>query len=256
MQWHSTLSTASFLTKAITPEPSMMPISAEQQTFDRRITQHFNQPCWAILETVGDEHRAAERERYWKNHFESLGVRLLNRREIVCGFVARSRPLKQLAYLKEQVQLALRLKITKCMIWPHSMRGFGYGQVPIGNGEAGAAHVEAWKEAHPGEEILPGDEIMHDDHCIRRCFNPNHLTKGTHQENVDSATRLGRMKGPGEKTAGERNGRAKLTAEQVAEVRQLYAGGMSQRKIARKMGVVRGTIQFIVQGKHWTGGQS
>lgn len=49
---------------------------------------------------------------------------------------------------------------------------------------------------------------------------------------------------------GEANGRSKLTAEQVAEIRK-QKGKMGARKIAAIYGVCRSTIQFIHQDKHW-----
>jgi len=212
-----------------------------------RMSCHGQPPTWAILETVDGEHRAAQREAFWKKHFESLGVRLLNRREVVCAFSARTRPLKQLQYLREQVRLALKRKTQRCIIWPFSLRGSGYGQVPIGNGKA------AWKEAHPGEQIPAGLEIMHSKQCNfeRRCFNPNHLTPGTRKSNMQTAKELGHTKGPGDKTAGEKNGRAKLSAQQTAEIRRRYQAGESQRKLGAEFGVVHATIHYIVAGKHW-----
>jgi hypothetical protein len=217
----------------------------------RRMCQHGQPPIWAILETVDGEDRSAERERFWKRYFESHGVVLLNRREVVCGFVARPRPLKQLTWLKEQV--SKYWESNECLLWPHSTRGSGYGQVPIGEGKADYAHIVAWKFAHPGQIIPKGMDVMHSEVCIsRRCFNQNHLTLGTRQQNMDTAKGLGRMKGPTfGTTTGENNGRAKLSAARVLRIRQLYMEGMSQRQIARKMGVVRGTIQFIVTGKNW-----
>jgi len=216
-----------------------------------RMSQHGQPPTWAILETAEGEERSAERERFWKRYFESLGVRLLNRREVVCGFVARARPLKQLTWLKEQV--TKHWNSDECLLWPHSTRGPGYGQVPIGNGRADYAHVVAWKFAHPGQVIPKGMDVMHSEKCIsRRCFNQNHLTLGTRQQNMDTAKKLGHTKGPEGCHAGKKNGRAKLTEAAVLRIRELYAEGMSQRKIARIMGVVRGTVQFIVTGKNWS----
>lgn len=43
----------------------------------------------------------------------------------------------------------------------------------------------------------------------------------------------------------------KLTAEQVARIREKFADGASQRSLAREYGVSKGTIGFIVQGKTW-----
>lgn len=51
--------------------------------------------------------------------------------------------------------------------------------------------------------------------------------------------------------SGERNGRAKLSAAQVAEIRELK-GKAGQREIAQRFGVARSLIQRIHQGKAWS----
>lgn len=67
--------------------------------------------------------------------------------------------------------------------------------------------------------------------------------------NARHAVSIGR--GGGKALPGESNGRAKLTIDQVAEIRSLK-GRIGQREIARRFGVARTTIQWIHQGKHWT----
>lgn len=50
--------------------------------------------------------------------------------------------------------------------------------------------------------------------------------------------------------SGEENGRAKLTAEQVAEIRALK-GKVGQRRIAARFRVARTTVQWIHNGRNW-----
>ena len=50
--------------------------------------------------------------------------------------------------------------------------------------------------------------------------------------------------------AGQANGYAKLTDNQVREIRRL-AGSMSQRAIARKFGVHQGSVWKIIHRKSW-----
>jgi hypothetical protein len=52
----------------------------------RRMEEHRQPPFWAILETVADPVITRKRERFWMEHFESLGVVLLNRTR-ACGGV-------------------------------------------------------------------------------------------------------------------------------------------------------------------------
>jgi hypothetical protein len=51
---------------------------------------------------------------------------------------------------------------------------------------------------------------------------------------------------------GEQNGRAKLTADTVREIRQLYAAGKySQAKLARKFGVSELAINSAIHRRTW-----
>jgi len=70
----------------------------------------------------------------------------------------------------------------------------------------------------------------------------------TASDNNKAAYKMG-LKPPID-VSGEKNGRAKLTWPQVAEIR-LLAKTKSQRELARLYGVARTTIQWIIQGKHW-----
>jgi hypothetical protein len=52
---------------------------------------------------------------------------------------------------------------------------------------------------------------------------------------------------------GEKAGRAKLTDQQVLEIRRLYSqGGVSQTVLAKKFGVDQTMIGFIVRRVSWT----
>jgi hypothetical protein len=198
-----------------------------------RMSHHFQQPDWCILDTVDTVFQAGEREAYWKNYWASLGVRLLNRREIAPGYLQRQKPLKQLAYLREAIKN--HGDSDECLLWPHSCRG-GYGQVPIGNGEVETAHRQSWKESHPGQEIPDKLKVRHSKKCEqkRSCFNPNHLQLGTQIQNSNDAKEMGYLKRPPGYGRGEANGNRKLTGAKVTRIRELYAEGMSQRKCSHE----------------------
>lgn len=71
---------------------------------------------------------------------------------------------------------------------------------------------------------------------------------GTAKENTNDAVEKGMMKG----ARGERNGSAKLTAEQVADIRVIYADGkLSYSRIGKIFNVCGGTIHDIVKRKKW-----
>lgn len=51
---------------------------------------------------------------------------------------------------------------------------------------------------------------------------------------------------------GERNGNHRLTADEVREIRKMYASGdWTQRELAREFGVAQGNIAFIVTNRTW-----
>lgn len=70
----------------------------------------------------------------------------------------------------------------------------------------------------------------------------------TNRQNTMHAVRAGRI--PGRPMHGEENGRAKLTARQVAEIRR-QKGRIGQRVIAALCGVSKTLIQKIHQGRLW-----
>jgi hypothetical protein len=72
-----------------------------------------------------------------------------------------------------------------------------------------------------------------------------------HPERMARGDRNGARLHP-ETRQGERNGRAKLTADQVVEIRRLYkAGGITQQRLAARFGVSDSMICFIVKNQHW-----
>jgi hypothetical protein len=109
----------------------------------------------------------------------------------------------------------------------------------------------------------------------RWCCNPAHLRLGTHKDNSadmfsdgNAATgdrngsrrhperrARGKRSGPGkypEKNRGERNGRAKLTEDDVRWIRWVYKDGRyTQRQLAKHLGVSKPVIGQIVRGESW-----
>jgi DNA invertase Pin-like site-specific DNA recombinase len=50
---------------------------------------------------------------------------------------------------------------------------------------------------------------------------------------------------------GEKNGRSKLTEQEVVAIKELLKLGFTQRQIAKMFGVWSSTISYINQGKIW-----
>lgn len=95
-----------------------------------------------------------------------------------------------------------------------------------------------------GRTIPEGLEMCHGPGCIKACFNPNHLTPGTHAENMADTIRDGTNNGP----QGEKHGSAKLTEEQVKAIR---ASTKTHRTLAKEYGVVKSTIDRIINRQIW-----
>lgn len=100
-------------------------------------------------------------------------------------------------------------------------------------------------EVKIGRALLPGEQANHVcDHPS--CINPLHLYIGSQQDNIKDRTAAGH--GP----RGQRNGRAKLTEQDAAEIRRLYAaGGVSQRILGERFGVDRKVVFDILHGRLW-----
>jgi hypothetical protein len=76
------------------------------------------------------------------------------------------------------------------------------------------------------------------------CCNPNHLFLGTTQINALDAFKKGR------RVVGSKNPNAKLKEEDVMAILALI-GILSERKIAAKFGISKGTIYWIKQQRSW-----
>ena len=109
--------------------------------------------------------------------------------------------------------------------------------------------------AHRISYIMTKGDIPDD--CIVRhlckknmkCVNPEHLTIGTHTDNMRDKKR--------DDTAfhakGELCGTSKITASIVKEIRDLYATGtLTQRQIGIRYNLCQQNIHHIVKRKTWT----
>lgn len=91
--------------------------------------------------------------------------------------------------------------------------------------------------------------VMHS--CDRpSCINPKHLSWGTQKENIQDAIAKGRYR----HHIGERNYGAKLTLEQVQEIRDIFSQGNHYgltAELSERYGVHRTTIQRIRLNLKW-----
>ena len=116
-----------------------------------------------------------------------------------------------------------------CWEWFGTVSPGGYGTLQV-NGRRKQAHRFMYER-----EIGPIPDGLHLDHLCRNtlCVNPAHLEPVTPQENT------------------RRSRTAKLTREQVAQIKELCAGGWRQLDIAEAFGVHRVTVRSIEAGRTW-----
>lgn len=117
-----------------------------------------------------------------------------------------------------------------CWPWAAGKNAKGYGR--FCDDYAHRVAYRLWNGVDPGPAMV----------CHRcdnpACCNPVHLFLGDAAVNNADRTRKGRTRAP----SGERHGRAKLTTEQVDEIRQSDERGID---LARKFGVAQSTISEI-----------
>ncbi len=139
---------------------------------------------------------------------------------------------------------------TKCFIgtdWkllkPNFCATGGYRRVSI-RGKSKKVHtlvLEAFVGPRP-----PGMECRHLDGNPQNAAREN-LVWGTPKENTRDHFRHGTHVD----NRGEKSAHAKLTAEQVSEIRILCAGGIAQKEIRQRFGLSKSCVSKIVSGKAW-----
>jgi hypothetical protein len=127
-----------------------------------------------------------------------------------------------------------------CIEFPGAKDRKGYGSLTKG-GKRWKAHRLAFFEAHG---YLPS-QVCHT--CDNPpCTSEYHLFPGTNRDNVDD------MMAKGRQVRGEKNGRAKLTGGEVAEIRAEYANGvLTQGMLADVYGVSQFVVSTVVSRKRW-----
>lgn len=77
------------------------------------------------------------------------------------------------------------------------------------------------------------------------CCNPRHLLIGTHAENQREKAERGRS------ARGEGHPAAKLTEDDVHDLRRSVAAGETQAAVAARLGVSYVTVSAIIRGRLW-----
>ena len=137
----------------------------------------------------------------------------------------------------------------ECWDWTAYKTPKGYGRFGLGiPGKKGMAHrVSAYIVGLIQTIEWTSNEAL----VLHKCDNPScvnhkHFFIGSVADNMDDRNKKGRQ------ANGVENGMAKLTEEEVLEIRQCYAqGGIYQRELAKIYGVSKNSISHIVHRKCW-----
>jgi hypothetical protein len=139
-----------------------------------------------------------------------------------------------------------------CLHWPTHRTSLGYGRVHV-NGELKLAHRVAYCDAQGITLESISDKVVRHKCDTPSCFNPSHLEIGTQADNMHDMYSRGRAVAGDRK--GERNGAAKLSADDVAEIKRLYVRGSTEfgcGALGKRFGVSLGCIHRIVTGQNWS----
>lgn len=138
-----------------------------------------------------------------------------------------------------------------CWTWKGSCLKTGYGSFKLASYTMRLAHRVAYAIAHGG--LQAGAIVCH--RCDNpSCVRPDHLFLGTHQVNSDDMVQKGRHYSrtrPEIVLRGEAHGRARLTVEQVLEIRRRVAANEDRAALAREYGVTRNLIYAIQYRRLW-----
>lgn len=131
-----------------------------------------------------------------------------------------------------------------CWQWIGSLYQNGYGRFAVSSTKHRLAHRVVY-ELLVGP-IPEGLSVMHS--CdVKDCVNPDHLSVGTHQQNMRDAATKGRLKGNWSHVPRY----SKLSKADVQEIRQRYEQGEFQRVLGEAFGVSQTQIGNIVRRKDW-----
>jgi hypothetical protein len=127
-----------------------------------------------------------------------------------------------------------------CWRWTGTLRPDGYGTVGV-NYRQWLAHRYAYTLCHG--EIPTGAVVRHTcDH--KWCCNPAHLVVGTQSDNMRDMVERRRSR------RNEQHWNSKLSDEDVANIRRLYAAGQySQYQLGRMYSIDHSYVGCIVRGE-------
>lgn len=131
----------------------------------------------------------------------------------------------------------------ECWPWTGSLTNSGYGKTSRG-GKTLLAHRVAYEDVNG--QIPDQLQVLH--RCDNPpCCNPAHLFLGTQADNLADC----RAKGRTVVRRGSEHWAAKITEDQVREIRRLCSSGTTQRAVAQRFGINQSQISRLLRGEAW-----
>lgn len=207
---------------------------------------------WTVLSEASKPLKAKETGKFWNcvcdcgTHRVIYGATLRQGSSKSCGCLKSEKNsirmkemrLKQSGSIEDRFFSRFVKTDSGCWQWTAHADKNGYGILP---GDKGAirAHRLSY-ELHKGE--IPKKMMVCHTCDNPGCVNPDHLFIGTAKDNAQDALKKGRH------YIGEKNGRSKLTREQVNFILNCKLNG---QQLAEKFGVTRATINRIRRMEGW-----
>jgi HNH endonuclease len=144
-----------------------------------------------------------------------------------------------------------------CWLWTAGRSG-PYGHFALSSGIGALAHRYAWTVANG--PIPTGLVVRHFVCNMPLCVRPDHLAVGTQYDNIQDKVRLGTQvhgdrhwtrQRPDDVLRGVAQSQAKLTDDDVVDIRSLVTLGARPTDIAREFKVSRRLVQLIRDRIKW-----
>jgi len=142
----------------------------------------------------------------------------------------------------------------ECWLWTASRSKLGYGKLMI----ARPSQKRPYLASRISYKLFTGEDpapfcVLHV--CdVPACVRPEHLYKGTLLDNARDMMERNRQGGQfiSQNVRGEKSVNAKLTEDQIREIRRMYASeAANQYQLAALYGVTRPAIGYIVRRINW-----
>lgn len=142
-------------------------------------------------------------------------------------------------YLRAEIERLKRQPTDECVEWPFTREYNGYGRLRFGSKNE-RVHRVAYELFHGRK---PQGYVLHRCHNPA-CYNPRHLVDGTQVQNMRDKFDQGRHRSRGPR----RNGRFRLSIEQVGQLLAMRSHGASYRDLSQRFDIHQSTLYFYLHG--------